>query len=364
VPDGRRRDPLSPTAIVRRRLYAQRLLGATFADPAEAVGALVAVQAQEFEEAKWALSQRLPRGWDDERIEAAFARGEILRTHALRPTWHFVTPADARWLLALNAPRVAAAMGARDRQLELDARTYAHADRAIARFLEAEGPQRRKPIAAAVQRAGVATSTERMIHILMHSELEAIVCSGPREGAQHTYDLLDRRAPTDRAHTPADPVAELAERYFASHGPATERDFAWWSGLKMADVRAGVATAIPRLREQHDGDGTRWFSSPAAPLPGRSAGALMLGAYEETTIAYKDLRVVPVAEAPPRSIGWRPILAGDRMAGLWKRTTQPNEVLVEATLLAPLGRTATAALERETRRFGRFLGRPARLVSA
>src|SRR5258708_18431984 len=224
------------------RLRNEHLTGAPLARPEDVVRWLGDVQAQDFAGAKWALAQRA-RTKTDASIEEAFAGGRIVRTHVMRRTWHFVVPDDVRWMQALTAPRVRAAMAYYDRKLQLDARTFGRSQAVLARTLEGGQHRTREELGRALADAGIPASGQRLGHLMMRAELDAVICSGPRRGKQFTYALLDDRCP--KAATPVlsrdEALAELTSRYFRSHGPASLRDFAWWSGLTVADVKKGVA---------------------------------------------------------------------------------------------------------------------------
>jgi hypothetical protein len=233
--------------ITRTRLRNQRLSGGRFAKPEEVVSWLGAVQAQEYGHAKWALGLRMQRPADAQ-IETAFTEGRILRTHVMRPTWHFVAPADIRWMLALTAPRVSAAIAVYNRRLELDATVFRRSQRAIVRALRGGGQLTRQELKVALQRAGIEADGVRLAFIVMQAELDAVICSGARRGNNSPTRCwmsgCQRRGPRLRD----DSLTELARRYFISHGPAQLHDFAWWSGLSVADARGGLAAVEANLR--------------------------------------------------------------------------------------------------------------------
>lgn len=236
----------SPT-IGLQRLYQQRLTHAPLATPEEVVEWLGAVQSQEYAGAKWSLALRMENPQEDA-IERAYAEGSILRTHVLRPTWHFVPAADIRWMLELTAPRIIAQSAHRSRQLELDAAQYARSNEVIARALQGGRYLTRPELGAALTEAGIpAADGSRLGYIVMHAELEAVICSGPRRGKQMTYALLDERAPHARSMTREEALAELTRRYFTGHGPATVRDFVWWSGLTTFDSDASLGPSGPEV---------------------------------------------------------------------------------------------------------------------
>jgi len=349
-------------AVVRRRLYDQRLAADPFERPRDAVRWLGAVQAQEFAEAKWSIGQRV-RDCSDADVEQAFARGEILRTHVLRPTWHFAAADDIRWMLNLTAPRVHAVNRYWYAKHDLDESVLARGHEVLSRALDGGEPLTRKELADALARAGIAAEGPRLAYLVMHAELEALVCSGPRRGAQHAYLLLEDRAPQAPEVTRDQALAELTRRYFRSHGPATVKDFTWWSGLTAADARAGLEAVGRELMREVDDGGTSWISAPApAPrCPLDAAGAFLLPGYDEAVIAYKDLKIV-LADSPPREgLLARPIVLDGRTVGSWKRTTTKRAAVIGATLFTSLNAAETQALQAAVQRFGRFLELPATL---
>ena len=121
--------------IVTRRLTTQRLAGEPFGSATDAMRWFGPVQSQDYAAGKWALGMRV-LGATDAALDRLFDSGAILRTHVMRPTWHFVLPADIRWIQELTSGRVMASLAGRHRQLELDSRTIG---RAIELFAGAGG---------------------------------------------------------------------------------------------------------------------------------------------------------------------------------------------------------------------------------
>jgi hypothetical protein len=363
-----RSDPIpspaaDPLATVRRRLEGQRLAGEPFDDPTAAVAWLGAVQAQEFAEVKWSLAERA-RDATDAGVEAAFARGDLIRTHALRPTWHLATREDVRWLLRVTAPRVHALNRFMYKQTGLDAETLCRGHAVVARVLADGEPRTRPELAAELGRAGVVAEGMRLAYLIMHAELEELVASGPRRGKQHTYALLDHRAPAgpleDRPREAL--VAELVRRYFTSHGPATVKDFTTWSSLTVAETKAGLDRTGPRSSAPRTTRAAPGTPRPAAwRPPPPTTGAYLIPMYDETIVAYRDLRVVLEQPAPRPGLLDRAIVIDGRTVGSWRRTLSARAVRVEATLFTPLDAAAAAALDAAVARFGRFLGLAASL---
>ena len=215
-----------PLHVAYQRLHNQQVLTAHASTPADVVSWLGAVQAQDFLGAKWALGMRMQEATDDV-IEQAFSEGKILRTHVMRPTWHFVAPGDIRWLLALTAPRVQTVNSHGYKVFGLDADIFKRSEKAIAKALEGGKQLTREELIKTLGEAGIVTGDVHLVHILMHAELEGLIVSGPRRGKQFTYMLLEERVPAVAPISRDEALFNLTKRYFTSHCPATVQDFVW-----------------------------------------------------------------------------------------------------------------------------------------
>ena len=350
-------------AIIRRRLHGQRVAADRLPSPVAAVRWLGAVQAQEYAEAKWSVGQRVLEGTDAD-VEAAFTRGEILRTHLLRPTWHFVARDDLRWLLRLTAPRVHQANRYPYRRFGLPQDVLTHSLTVLDEALADGEPRTRPELAVALSEAGIEAEGLRLGYILMHAELEALICSGPRRGRRQTYARFDDRVPAGPEPDREASLAELVLRYFTSRGPATIADFTTWSGLTVADAKAALAGLGDRLERVEDEEGLAWFASPGDTGPHPAAGAFLLPMYDEIVMGYKGLRIVLARSSPRAGLLSRAIVIDGTTVGSWKRSVTARSATIEATLFTPLDATQADALEAAVERFGRFNGVPGRLKAA
>jgi hypothetical protein len=352
--------------IVQQRLHNQHLLGAPFARPEEVVAWFGAVQAQEYPGATWGIAQRTD-GLTQTTIDQAFARGAIVRTHAMRPTWHFVTPADIRWLLKLTSPRVHALNASYYRKLELDETTLTRGATVLTRALEGGKHLTRNELAAALEQAGVIRPADerlRLTFLVMHAELEGLICSGAMRGKQHTYALLDERIPAARMLEREEALAELTRRYFTSHGPATLKDFAWWSGLSTTDVRAGLELNTLQLETARVDGQAYWFGPRSHPTTPASSIAHLLPAYDEYTIAYKDHSAIlgpAYRELVVVAFGIVIVIDG-RIVGVWKRVVEKNRVLLRLDPFRALSESEQQALDLAVQRYSSFLGKPITLT--
>ena len=353
--------------LLNERLHNQQLTQSTRRKPAKVVSCLGAMQAQDFPAAKWAIGLRASGCVNDD-VDQAFNDGAILRTHVLRPTWHFVAPEDIRWLLALSGPRVQAASAYYYRQAELTPKILMKSCAIIHRALEGGEFLTRAELGVWFRRGRIPADGLKLAHLVMHAELDGLICSGPRRANQFTYALLDERAPRGKTLDRDASLAELAKRYFTSHGPATIRDFTWWSGLIVKDAQQGIAGAGRALVEQTIDDRKHWSAPQKRVSASKRNTAFLLPNYDEYLIAYKD-RGAYMDASRSKNLAARTggalanhLVIDGCLAGGWSRTIGPNAVTIDVApykKLTPLqSRKVTAAVEA----YGEFLGLPATLA--
>lgn len=348
--------------LLRLRLRSQRAIGAPHETPAHVVSWLGAVQSQDYPAAKWALAQRVA-ATSDAAIDEVFSTGAILRTHVMRPTWHFVAPADIRWLVQLTGPRVNAMCAGYYRKMEIDSRVVVKSHRTIERALGAGRYLTRAAIAEALGKAGVVRASDgplRVSFLVMRAELDGLICSGPRQGKQFTYALMEERVPRARRLSRDQALAELVSRYFVSHGPAAVKDFVWWSGLTAADTRTGLEIVAHTL-ERIEVDGKPYWMArdmPAEVAPARDA--LLLPVYDEALLSYRDNREgASVGMKQMTEDNGRTVVFDGRAVGTWRPTTGRKAVTIDVRPFAPLSARARRAIESVVERYGAFLGVPA-----
>lgn len=308
--------------LLQDRLRNQRLSTSALKQPADVVRWFGAVQAQDFNAAKWALGLRMS-GATDAAVEAAFNEGKILRTHIMRPTWHFVAPEDIRWLLELTAPRVNLRCGPNYRKYELDNATFERSNKTLAKTLQGGKHLTRPTLKTVLNGAGVNVDDGvRMAHVLLRAELDGVICSGPRTGKQFTYALFDERVPATKPLARDEALAQLTARYFTSHGPATLADFVWWSGLTVADAKRGLDLIARDLREELVAENTYWTPRSTSTAAAKHT-AHLLPAFDEYNVAYKDRQLILNGRDELNTwnlLGPIVILDG-RVAGTWKPAT-------------------------------------------
>jgi hypothetical protein len=370
---------MPPSDIARLRLLNQRLVNPglirpALATPAEVVSHLVAVQAQDYAGATWALALRMSAARLPD-IEQVFNEGTILRTHLLRPTWHFVTPADIRLLLFLTAPRVQAVNAGQYRSQGLDRAMLRRTNDALAEALVGGRQLTREELRGELEARGLsAGSGLRMGYIMMCAELDGVVCSGPRRGRQFTYALLEERAPAGAPASWSEPdreeaLAEFAGRYIAARGPASAHDFAGWSGLTVSEARRGLNAAGERLRVERLQGKEMWLpaSAPdAGDVPAGGPPALLLSIYDEYIAGYKERSAMVSEEVAGRlwalgsALRFIIVLDG-QVTGVWRRTVQRRAVQIELTAFLPLSTAQREAVAAAGQRYAEFLGLPVEL---
>jgi hypothetical protein len=349
--------------IASYRLHNQHLNQNKFKQAADVVRGLGAVQAQDFGGAKWAIGLRSVELTDLD-VQRTFDDGKILRTHILRPTWHFVMPEDIRWMLALTAPRVLARMAYMDRQLELDRTIFKKSNSALVKVLQDGKQLTRAELEPVFRKARIPAEGQRLGHLLMHAELDGIICSGPRRGKQFTYALLEERVPPVKAMMRDESLAELVKRYFLTRGPATFKDFCVWSGLTMADARNGMEMVKSQFATEIIDNQTYYLAETEPFNREKSPKAYLLPNYDEYFIGFKDRSAIAkIAEQAgakkedPAFLANIIILDGQVVGG-WKRTLKKDGVIVEASLIAMLTEEPIHAVAQAAERYGVFLELP------
>ncbi|KAA6340009.1 hypothetical protein EZS27_012105 [termite gut metagenome] len=343
------------------RLMSQQLSGTVMQTPKDVVSWMGAMQAQDYDMAKWAVGIRFP-GSTDKLVEEAFNKGEILRIHVLRPTWHFVVPENIRWMLSLSTDRIKSSSRSRDHDLEITEELYSQVNRIIQKSLEGNKFLTREAVGKALEEAGIAVDTSRMIHFMMRAEIEGVVCSGALQGKSHTYALLDECVPSTKPLHKEEALAKLAQLYFTSHCPATLQDFVWWLRLLQAEAKRGLESVKSGLvAEQINGE-TYWTANTWGNAPNSvDTSIYLLPTFDEYIISYRDRKAVLPLENHSKAISsngiFRPtIVANGQVIGLWKRQNAKNKPVTLA-LFESSDVLATSEINQAIDTFSAFLER-------
>lgn len=346
--------------VAWQRLDNQFLLTRPFASAADVVKTLGAVQAQDYVGARWALALRMKKP-TDAAIESAMTRGEFIRTHVLRPTWHLVTPADLRWMMALTGPRVSQTMKTYNTTMGLTPAMFRRSHDAIARALQGGRQLTRQELAAEIRGAGVQVkSVQHLAHLMMQAELDLVVCSGALRGKQFTYALVDERVPAAPPLDRDEALLRLARLYFTSRSPATLQDFSWWSGLRMDDAKR--AAELVKLKKvsvagrDYLTAGEKRARRPRAPV------AHLLPNYDEYFIGHRDRSAIgerlreSASRLPEGSVFWNVIALDGQLVGGWKRVVTRKGIALDLRLVVRLKPNERKAIARAAEAYGEFLG--------
>lgn len=346
--------------ITTLRLVNQQLAATTLGTAKELMEWMGAMQAQDYNQALWAIGVRLPHLTGQE-IEAAFNRGDFLRTHLMRPTWHFVSSDHIYWMLELTAPQIKRALNSRHRELELTESVVQKSQEVIEKTLIGNHSLTREELVGELRQAGLPTDLQRASHFMLRAEIDGLICSGVLKGKKQTYALLSERVPVKKTLSKDEALAKLAAIYFSSHGPATLADFAWWSGLPVAQARQGLEMNKPQLNSVSVGSDTYWFANSKNHLETLPDSVYLLPAFDEFLISYKNRSAVITVEDHKKAISdngiFRPVvLVNGQISGLWKRTFKKDTVVIETQHFRPHNRKEEGLMARAADAFGTYSG--------
>jgi hypothetical protein len=344
--------------IAKLRLINQQISRQKFRSPKALLKWMGAMQAQDYAMSKWAVGTRL-KNFTEKKVEAALNKGEIIRTHVLRPTWHLVPAEDIYWMLELTAPKILANMKRRHKELGLSDSTLSKATAIIKKALTKSPFLTREELAGLISKAKIKTTENRLSHLLLYAELKGLICNGPVHHKKQTYALLPKRVKRGKKLTREKALAELAKRYFQSHGPATADDFSWWSGLTPREAKQGIALVKPALDTVTIGTKTFYFKKSTGNKAKSSFH--LLPAFDEFIISYKDRSATLDPKHRSRSISFngifKPIIIHNgRVIGLWKRNLKKGTVIIETEFFGK-GKAPSSVMKKAEEQFKIFLGK-------
>jgi len=325
---------MNETDILSLRLYNQLLSGNQFTRPVEVVSWMGAMQSQNYEMAKWGIGIRLP-GVTNKQIEDAVNAGEIIRTHILRPTWHFVTPEDVHWMLELTGPRMKPSFLSYFQVRGMDAAAILKAHDLLCSLLEEHGHLTRPEINDHFTVRGINLPGNPDLGFLITlAELECLVCSGASRGSKQTYALMHKRVPNKIQLSKEESIEQLTRRYFTSHGPATIDDFFWWSGLTRTEIKIGLELI------RHDFicetiDGKKyWMPNNTQTPPAGTNQKHLLPAFDEFVVSYRDRKEIIDEKYYRQVLTMNGLFSptihyNGRAVGSWKRVNKKGGVVAE-----------------------------------
>lgn len=352
--------------IAALRLYQQQISNQCFSTPAQIVAHLGGMQGQDLPGVKWSIGLRLPDAVQSD-VDRAFDEGKIIRTWPMRGTLHVVAASDVRWMLSLTSPKNLAGSQKRRDALELDDKTLARCHQVFIKTLQGCKQKSRDEMYAALEAAGISVEGQRGYHILWNAALHGLICLASTDAKEQNYALLEEWVKPVKAKTRDEALAELAWRYFNSRGPATIKDFIWWSGLSATEARAGFEDIKSKLISETVDKAVYWMS-PDIALPKEQGSTFALPGFDEYILGYQDRSVVL---APQHADNICPggngmfissIVVDGQVVGTWKRTVKKNAIAVTAIPFGKLSKVEMAAFKHAAERYGAFMAMQIDLV--
>lgn len=347
--------------IASIRLCNQQILQQKFTAVKDLIHWMGAVQAQDYASSFWAIGLRIPN-ITEEKINDAIKKKEIVRTWPMRGTLHFVAAEDVRWMLTLLTPRVLARAAGVYRLAGLNEAIFKKSRKVLIKVLETNQQLTRKDLYEQLEKAKIATDRQRGLHILGYWAQQGLICLGPHQGKQPSFVLLDEWLPKTKELKKDEALAELANRYFNSHGPATIQDFAWWSGLTLTDAKKGLEDIKQDLQMTTIDQQDYWMHKDN--LVEKVPSSLhLLPSFDEYLVAYKnrsaafDQKFLPQIVSSGNGIFNPVILINGRVAGTWKRNSIKDKMQIEVKPFTSFNKSHEAALKKVAQQYGRFSGK-------
>lgn len=344
--------------IRNHRLKNQQLTEATFSDPEKLVSHFGAMQAQDYAMAKWAIGLRTSKTEKD--IENIINEGSIIRTHILRPTWHFVAAEDIYWMLELTAPNIKRLIISATSKMGIGESSLNNYNEKLQRLLSNNNHLTREEIIAELRNIKGTANIISPVLIMMNAELDGIVCNGKMRGKKFTYALLEERVKTINKISKDEALAKLAGKYFKSHGPATIQDFSWWSGLSLTNSKLALELIKPELASFQIEGNIFWFYEVS--ISNKTDSILhLLPAFDEFLISYKDRTASIALEhqslAFTKNGIFNPVIAIDgKVEGTWKRSIKKETVKIELKPIESFDKDTSELIINKAKRYGDFLG--------
>lgn len=318
--------------------------------PQAVVEQMGVIQAQDYNMVKLAVGTRL-RHVTHQQIENDINKGKIIRTHILRPTWHLISVNDVRWIMELTAPGITKRLSSMHRRLELDDNIFRKSNAIIHKLLSNSETLTRKEIMTELEKAGIIADSLRAVHIMFKAETEMIVCNGAKRNKQFTYSLFDRKVPAAGSIHRDEALARLASRYFASHGPATIKDFSWWSGLSVANAKNALELVKNDFNSEIINSETYWFIDVEIEKPVTGTDIFLLPAYDEFAVGYTDRSALIESnyrsKVNVKDLIFSPIIISNgKVIGTWKKRIKGKEVNIETMLFRPILKSEKGKLQK------------------
>lgn len=366
---------MEPDEITRQRLSSQGILRSIPKKSEDAVFSLGAVQAQDYNAALWAIGLRCKEGTTKSEIESSIAEHKIVRNWLMRGTLHFAASEDMRWIMNLLSPRLSRTAALRDSRLRLTENVIKKTKVLLYNALRGGKHLNRKEIYEILKKGCVPTTNNLGYHMLYRAAWDGLICFGLHDGKQPTFALLDDWVPQGKTLSNEEAIAELTLRYFTSHGPATIKDFVWWSGLRVSDATAGIKRVSSKIKTETI-NGTAYYMSKAMHTPNDSQTMNLLPAFDEYLISYSDRSAMldhPDTQKALKSgnvfihsngIFLPTIVADGKVIGTWKQKRIKNKCILKVSPFVKLKPAQIKGISEAAEGYGRFMESEVKLIGS
>lgn len=328
--------------LLQIRLHNQLLAGKNTKQPHEIVAHMGAMQSQNFDLARWAIGVR-SQDLTLQKVEKEIHNGKIIRTHILRPTWHFIAAGDYHWMIALSGPRIKPAFEGYCKMVGAEANTIRKHFSVVEKVLAGKHLTRQE-ITEHLNGNGIKADASLTGLIMSMAEIEGWVCSGKPKGNKQTYAFTEERIPQKSSPISKEESSDrLARRFFTSHGPATPEDFIWWSGLRISEAKQAIEGLKDEFICETCNGRSFWLKRDTANPPAIEEAALLLSPFDEFVVSYKDRSEL----IPPHHYGkvmtknglFSPtVMHHGEIVGSWKKTVKKRQVEAELSFFEKTGK--------------------------
>ena len=314
-----------------------------------------AVQCQDLQAGKWALGLRL-KNPIQEKIEKELQTENIIRTHVLRPTWHFVLAEDIRWMLELTAPKIRKLMTTPFRNKEVTNELCVKTRSALQELLETQEELSHNEIQTKLaEQYNIKADGIKLQLLLMDAELEQLICNGSDMTNQATYTLFDKKVPFGTSLSRQEAVENLTLMFFTGHGPATVQDCSRWTGLTIGEIKKGLKD-IQERKEEELQEKDRYLYSDELIEEELGPGNHLLPRFDEYFNGYKDKTpfLPNYADKKAKELNYNPILEQGQIIGKWTKKITKNNVQVNYEYFKAVDNEITESIRTKAVNYAKF----------